>query len=116
MGRRAHRLCLEPNTRSKIEKQTLAFQETAFTTSKPPQPGIADQRTRVALVWSAMKSAIDGGISPRSAHAWASSAAMSSVTSRDQPSAVKIVESGPDGRARSDGGHLSFMTHFGHRI
>ena len=35
-----------------------------------------------------MKPAIDTGVSPRSAHAWASSAAMSSVTSRDQPSAV----------------------------
>ena len=35
-----------------------------------------------------MKSAIDGEISSRSAHAWASSAAISSVTSRDQPSAV----------------------------
>ena len=35
-----------------------------------------------------MKSAIDEGISPRSAHACVNVAAMSSVTSRDQPSAV----------------------------
>jgi hypothetical protein len=35
-----------------------------------------------------MKSAIDGGVSPRSAHACASSAAILSLTSRDQPSAV----------------------------
>jgi len=34
----------------------------------------------------AMKSAIGGGISPRSAHAWGSSVAISSLTSRDQPS------------------------------
>jgi len=39
-------------------------------------------------MWSAMNSAIDGGISPRSADAWASSAAISSLASRDQPSAV----------------------------
>ena len=35
-----------------------------------------------------MKSAIDEGISPQSAHACASVAAMPSLTSRDQPSAV----------------------------
>ena len=46
------------------------------------------QRTRLGRVWSAMKSAIDRRISLRPAHAWASSAAISSVTSRDQPSAV----------------------------
>jgi hypothetical protein len=36
-----------------------------------------------------MKSAIDGGISPRSVHACASSAAISSVTARDQPCRVE---------------------------
>jgi len=51
-----------------------------------------NQPARLAM-WSAMKSAIDGGISPRSAHAFAShacasSTAISSLTSRDQPSAV----------------------------
>src|SRR6516164_2079119 len=47
---------------------------------------IANQRTRLGRAWSAMKPAIDGSISPRSAHA--SSAAILSLTSRDQPSAM----------------------------
>ena len=47
---------------------------------------IANQRTRLGRAWSAMKPAIDRSISLRSAHA--SSAAILSLTSRDQPSAM----------------------------
>jgi hypothetical protein len=36
MRERAHRLCLEPNTRLRIEQQTLAFLGIAFAKSKPP--------------------------------------------------------------------------------
>ena len=83
---------------SKIGNNALGF-----SAARAERPRGGYQRTRLGLVWAAMKSASEEGVSPRSAHAWASSVAISSLTSRDQPSAVlkATIRTGAECRFRS---------------